>query len=209
MASYVLEGVLAEVLANTPSGHWLRENVQFLVVPFMDKDGVEEGDQGKNRRPHDHNRDYYDQSIHPEVAALKRLVPAWIADQPCFGFDLHCPWLKNAEHERFMSPSRPSDPENWQRLRPFLEIFRRSSTGPLRFELSRSEAFAGWGGTPPESDAPRRSASRWMLTVPHMQWAITFEIPYANASGAEVNQRTARICGHDLAVALHRYLVDR
>ena len=30
-------------------GQWLREQVGFLVVPFIDKDGVEDDDQGKNR----------------------------------------------------------------------------------------------------------------------------------------------------------------
>jgi len=56
MASYSLEGIMEEVLADTEEGRWLREHVEFLVVPFVDKDGVEDGDQGKNRRPHDHNR---------------------------------------------------------------------------------------------------------------------------------------------------------
>lgn len=45
MASWVLEGLLEKVLADTPDGRWLREHVEFLAIPFMDKDGVEEGDQ--------------------------------------------------------------------------------------------------------------------------------------------------------------------
>jgi hypothetical protein len=32
--------------------------VEFCIAPFMDKDGVEEGDQGKLRWPHDHWEDY-------------------------------------------------------------------------------------------------------------------------------------------------------
>ena len=58
MASYVLEGVLSAIVAEEEDGKWLRENVEVIVIPFMDKDGVEEGDQGKYRRPRDHNRDY-------------------------------------------------------------------------------------------------------------------------------------------------------
>ena len=57
-ASPVLEGVVQGALADTPEGRWVRENADCLFVPFMDKDGVEDGDQGKNRIPHDHNRDY-------------------------------------------------------------------------------------------------------------------------------------------------------
>ena len=43
------------------------------LVPFVDKDGVEEGDQGKNRAPRDHNRDYAGASMYPETGALREL----------------------------------------------------------------------------------------------------------------------------------------
>ena len=62
-ASYVVEGMLAALLAETDDGKWLRENVEVLVVPFMDKDGVEDGDQGKNCKPRDHCRDYAGKSL--------------------------------------------------------------------------------------------------------------------------------------------------
>ena len=58
MASHVLEGILSGVLADDDCGRRWREGWQVVAAPFMDKDGVEDGDQGKNRRPHDHNRDY-------------------------------------------------------------------------------------------------------------------------------------------------------
>ena len=76
MASFVLEGLLAFVVANG-EGEWLRQNVEFFAVPFMDREGVEAGDQGKNRRPHDHNRDYGEPSSYVETAALKALVSRW------------------------------------------------------------------------------------------------------------------------------------
>ena len=44
--NYVLEGVLEYLMQNTP------EDLKFLCVPFMDYDGVVDGDQGKNRKPH-------------------------------------------------------------------------------------------------------------------------------------------------------------
>ena len=52
------------MLADNEDGYWFRRNVEVLAIPFMDKDGVEEGDQGKNRKPRDHNRDYIGQSVH-------------------------------------------------------------------------------------------------------------------------------------------------
>ncbi|MFV0268710.1 MAG: M14 family zinc carboxypeptidase [Draconibacterium sp.] len=56
MASYVLEGII-ESLLNNKNLQSLREGTEFLIIPFMDKDGVENGEQGKNRVPRDHNRD--------------------------------------------------------------------------------------------------------------------------------------------------------
>jgi hypothetical protein len=206
MASYVLEGIMAEVLADTEAGRWLRGNVEFMVLPFTDKDGVEDGDQGKNRKPHDHNRDYNGESLFPEIAALKKRVPDWVAGKPCFGMDLHCPWIRGGEHEAIMSPSRASDAENWKRLKPFLEILEQTKSGPLAFPLAVSEKFVSWDGKVPDPKEPPRTAARWMLTVPGMQWAMTFEVPYANASGQEVNQETARTWGHDFAKALQTYL---
>ena len=57
-ASYFMEGFVATFFEDSELGKWLRENVELTVVPFVDIDGAVEGDQGKWRLPHDHNRDY-------------------------------------------------------------------------------------------------------------------------------------------------------
>ena len=57
VASFVLEGLMESILAQSETGRWFRR-VAVAAIPFVDKDGVEAGDQGKNRKPHDHNRDY-------------------------------------------------------------------------------------------------------------------------------------------------------
>lgn len=54
-ASYVLEGVVEYILSQNDR---FFDKYCIYVVPMMDIDGVENGDQGKNRFPHDHNRDY-------------------------------------------------------------------------------------------------------------------------------------------------------
>jgi hypothetical protein len=209
MASYALEGIMAETLADSHSGRWLRENVEFMVLPFADKDGVEDGDQGKNRKPHDHNRDYHGKPVYPEVAALKKRVPPWVAGKPCYGFDLHCPWIRGGAHEQIMSPSRARDPENWKKLKPFLLKLEQTKSGPLGFKLAVSEKFVSWNGKPPDPKEPPRTASRWMCTVPGMQAALTFEVPYANAGQQEVNQATARTWGRDFATALQQFLASQ
>lgn len=54
-ASYVLEGAVDYILSQ--SSEFFNKYCVY-VVPMMDIDGVENGDQGKSRFPHDHNRDY-------------------------------------------------------------------------------------------------------------------------------------------------------
>ena len=83
--SYVLEGVL-DALCEKPL-----PDTTIFCVPIVDLDGVTEGDQGKDRVPHDHNRDYFlDQpSIYPEVAAIRR----YIDTHPIvFACDFHSPY---------------------------------------------------------------------------------------------------------------------
>lgn len=96
MASYVLEGFLQEALSDSPAGREFRKRYVLDAVPFVDKDGVEEGDQGKNRKPHDHNRDYGDESIYPEVQAIKKLADA---KNFRFALDFHCPTLVMKDHQ--------------------------------------------------------------------------------------------------------------
>src|SRR6185369_7318446 len=40
MASHELEGIMETILSDPSDGQWLRDHVEFLVIPFMDKDGV-------------------------------------------------------------------------------------------------------------------------------------------------------------------------
>ena len=94
MASWSLEGILETVLSDAADGRWYRENVEVLAIPLVDLDGVEDGDQGKNRKPHDHNRDYLGRSIYPTVAATRRFVPEWSGGKLRFGLDMHCPYIR-------------------------------------------------------------------------------------------------------------------
>ncbi|PYI55536.1 hypothetical protein [Paenibacillus flagellatus] len=89
-ANYVAEGILNWVFAHPDSG--LSRNCRFHVVPFIDIDGVENGDQGKHRLPHDHNRDYAGTGRYRyrTTEALERYVRQLPANY--IGIDLHCPF---------------------------------------------------------------------------------------------------------------------
>ena len=96
IASYVLEGFLQEAMSESEFAQEFRKKYVLYAVPFVDKDGVEEGDQGKNRRPHDHNRDYGDKSIYPEIQAIKKLDKE---RDFRFALDFHCPTLVMNDHQ--------------------------------------------------------------------------------------------------------------
>ena len=114
VASYVLEGALTEI-RDLP----ISKKFGFLVVPMVDIDGVENGDQGKNRIPHDHNRDYLEEtSLYASVRAIKNAVTREKLRAFC---DFHDPWNYGGENDnvQFVYGKNP-DPD-LDRLASILE----------------------------------------------------------------------------------------
>ncbi len=98
LASFVLEGFLSEAMSESEAGADFRKRYYLLAVPMVDRDGVAAGDQGKNRDPHDHNRDYGPMSIYPEIVAIQQLGEAHDVK---YALDFHCPALRGDIHEAF------------------------------------------------------------------------------------------------------------
>lgn len=91
--TFLMQGIAEECLKNPP------KEFSFLFVPFVDYDGVIDGDPGKNRQPHDHNRDYgTEPAIYPEVQALRNLADT---GKVYAAFDLHSPGFEGKEHDEF------------------------------------------------------------------------------------------------------------
>lgn len=206
MASWVLEGIMDEILAATPEGNWLRQHVEFLVLPFMDKDGVEEGDQGKNRQPHDHNRDYMGESLYPEVAALRQFVPEWSEGRLRVALDLHCPWVRGGgdqpgSNQRIVLLEGPSA-EIAANVREFSRILQETRTGPLPYHARHNLKFGQAWNTFPDP----KPCSRWAGLLPGIFVATTIETPYADVAGEPVTVESARAFGHDVARAIRRFL---
>lgn len=210
MATIAMEGILATVLGDTELGAWFREHVQFFAVPFVDKDGVEDGDQGKNRRPHDHNRDYNGDtpagSIHPTIRAIREQVPAWAQGRLDIALDMHCPHIRGPHNEEIYFPGG-SDQENWAKVIRFSELIQRELRGPLPYDPANNLPF-GQAWNVPSNSSQGNSFGRWAQSEDYIGMGGSIEIAYANASGAEVNQETARLFGQDLARALKAYLVE-
>ncbi len=212
MADWALEGIMGTVLAAGDDGEWFGEHVEFLVVPFVDKDGVEDGDQGKNRLPRDHNRDYEGDSIYPETGALRELVPAWSAGLLRFALDMHCPYIRGEGHEEIHFVGT-ANRENWRRVVRFSEILedvqvglsRAKSRGPLVFKAENNLPF-GQGWNKPDTFSKGVSFNGWSAGLPGLRFASSLEIPYASAGGRAVTSETAKLLGHDLAGAIRRFL---
>ncbi len=207
MASYVLEGIAEGVLADDDAGRWLRDNVDFLFVPFMDTDGAEDGDQGKNRKPHDHNRDYAtDEARYLEVTAVKRLVPEWSAGRPLLFLDLHDPALKTDIHEtvHFLEPEERDQAARMERLCTLLE---RDQQGTILYRKQVNLKFGQ--GYNKKFDSPPPISAGWARMLPNTILGCTVEIAYANAGGCEVNAHSARELGRDLAVAIKNFLKEK
>ncbi len=201
MAAWVLEGMIAAALADDDLGRWYRQHVELLAVPFVDKDGVEDGDQGKNRKPHDHNRDYLGDPIYPEVAALKDFVPRWSKGKLVAALDLHCPTLRGGKNEQlsFVGSRYPSV---WEQQQKFAEIVARINSGPLPYDPKHNVPFGTEWNKLPEA----KSFSAWAGALEGVRLAGTWEIPYANAGGKAVTVESARSFGRTLAEALREYL---
>lgn len=88
--SYVLEGVISRLKENLP------KDLSVIVVPYMDFDGCFDGDQGKNRQPHDHNRDYTENSIYNEVKAIKAITEG---KDVVYAFDFHSPYYQGGRRD--------------------------------------------------------------------------------------------------------------
>ena len=207
LASYCQEGILTEVMSESEEGQWLRNQVGWIVIPFMDKDGVEDGDQGKNRRPHDHNRDYNVESIYPSVRGLRKLVTERCAGKRTFALDIHCPYIRGKGHEEIHFVGGRNH-EVWQEVLRFSSILEATQSGPLVYRAVNNMPFGtGWNN---ESNfkGGSKSFALWAAELPDVAFSATVELPYATAGGGTVDAASARAFGADLARTMKRYLAS-
>ena len=201
MGNYEMEGIISEILKD----EWLKNNIEFCLIPFMDKDGVENGDQGKNRAPHDHNRDYQEPALYPEVAALMRFGAANSQRVTAF-LDLHCPYIRGEWNDRVYIVGA-EEPRVWEQQQAFARVLEQVQEGALGFRSRDCLAFGTAWNTGGNFTQGRSSTAWARAAFPRAQLVTTFEIAYADALGHEVNADSARSFGRDLARALADYLV--
>ena len=205
MASYVLEGLVETVLED-PGLIDLRASTQFRIIPFVDKDGVEEGDQGKNRIPRDHNRDYNKSSIYATTSALRDKIPEWSEGKLKIALDLHCPWI-SGDYNEWIYLVGSSNPENEREQIVFSKLIEKHSKGALRFYHSDFLPFGeAWNKS--ENYDQGMSFTGWAQSMEGNKLSTTLEFPYANVLGAQVSRDNAREFGKTIAYAIRDYLTN-
>jgi hypothetical protein len=198
MPNYAIEGLI-DFLHNDPQAGRLLREATIEIVPMVDLDGVEAGDQGKGRMPHDHGRDYGSTSIYPESAAIRKHLEQI---QPAIVMDLHCPGIAGNWHESIYAVGN-RDPLVAAEQQRFITDLAGTMKGPLKIRERGFLPFGtDWNVESTYSDG--RGLSGFGATLANL--SVGIELPYANAEGAEVNAGTARLFGEDLGRALLRYL---
>jgi len=201
VASYVLEGVMEWLLSDAAEA--LRLTTAFTIVPMVDLDGVEAGDQGKARAPHDHGRDYIDEPLYPTVRAMKRLVGDLLERHLVLFVDFHCPWISDGGNESFFLVEPPEPLAG--SLHAFADILRRTPTGPVpytgKFDVPHGTS---WNVPTPGLLGPRgylqQVGGKDLLT------AFALECSYSTTEGPPVTPESARQFGRGFATAVEQFL---
>ncbi len=204
-ANFALEGIVEFVLGDTDEARRLREEVEFVAIPFVDKDGVEDGDQGKRRKPHDHNRDYLGEPIWPSVRALRTFVPEWSAGRLRLAIDLHCPAISGVPNERIFLVEGSGE-RGHAALDAFAAILEESVTGPLPYSKRYTMRWdKGWNKA---AEGLLATCANWSAGLLGVELATTLELPFANAGGVPVTPESARAFGRDLGRAIATWLAQ-
>ncbi|NLF71883.1 MAG: zinc carboxypeptidase [Candidatus Anammoximicrobium sp.] len=72
--SWVSRGFIEWAAGDDPAAVQMRRIASIYVIPIMDVDNVTLGAGGKDAVPRDHNRDWSDQPVYPEVAAAQQRI---------------------------------------------------------------------------------------------------------------------------------------
>ncbi len=199
MASYALEGFLAEALSDSPAAAEFRSRYTLYVVPFMDLDGAEAGDQGKNRAPHDQNRDYG--LVNPVYPENKAVMALHEEKKFAIMLDLHDPAVRYDAHEMlyFGGFSTPSNRANTREFKAWVDEELPEEINPILYRHPEQDNIPpvmlpidGDTGIP---------GSLYFTIVPDIVYGTTVEIPYATVNG-RYNEKSSRRIGQAFLRAL-------
>ncbi len=208
--SYVLEGVMREILSDSPTGRALRQKAEFFIIPIVDLDGVEDGDQGKLRVPHDHNRDYSDNPIYPTVAAARAKLLEWNNTGGIdFLMDFHAPYIgaKSKDGKTFsinsvIYPVGQAVPRIFEAQKRFAKILEKVNDSPLPFLASDLLPYGKlWNVRKTNTHITGYSA-----LLNGTKFSSSLEIPYSSCRGVQTSPESLKAFGSCVAKAMLEYL---
>ncbi len=198
MANYVLDGIMAAILSDDSLGRDFRRKYIVDVIPFVDKDGVVEGDQGKNRIPHDHARDYgQKEHLYPEIAAVEQLV---LKTKPFFVMDIHCPWIRSGCNETVFFPG-PEDKNAEQNMLRFSTILSRKAPEEMPHRRSDNVLY-GTSWNTAENYVQGMALKSWAYSQVKPEFCSTLEVPYANARNQTLTPETCMKFGRAIVKSI-------
>jgi predicted esterase len=181
VSSHVLEGMLDTLLGGGDDGKWIRERTEIAAVPFVDKDGVEDGAPGT-----DYSSDYSEANKLAAVEAIRKFMkPGWAEFFPTVILDLHASAAKGKTADSVLISGQ--DGADGKRVRRFAELLRDKPRA-----LDCETVSDGGGG--------RLGFIGWVARLTSVRFAVRVEIPPETAPEA------ARAFGRDLVKALRQNL---
>ena len=207
--TYVMEGILREFAKKGSGESSLLKDAEIIAVPFMDLDGVVDGDQGKSRKPHDHNRDYSESPIYPSVAAFKSLYnKASESAETVVALDLHSPWMfrggkSDTNNRAYFVEPLGAKLENLRRFSGLLESETMKGEGRI---VHKSGWDVKYGTLWNKGNAIKsRTFSVWTGKHPKAEFTSSFETPYSENEGTKITRENLLGLGADFAKALEKY----
>ena len=201
-ASYALESVISSLLEDHSV---LLDAYTFHIIPFVDIDGVENGDQGKDRAPHDHNRDYTENPIYNYTRAIYH----YTENMPVTAFiDFHSPWkwggFDNLPHIHFGPPQKDKPDHQLVFADNLREITSRSPVqDTILYDNCKYVSF--YGG--PSNKVGTPSGKNFFVLKKNANMAFSIETPYSG-NAVPYTVRSLHIWGENIMSALYKTLVE-
>ena len=200
-SSWVGRGFLEWIASDDAAAVTLREQTEMFFIPIMDVDNVSIGAGGKEAVPRDHNRDWADVPVYPEVAAAQaRLRALAEAGRLRVFFDLHNPGPGDKRpffYGGFGYETAPASQRHpYER---FLALAVETMRGPLA--IHPAYRFATYVQTDEERE--RMSANWVRRRIGENGVALTLETAWNTPHSTTEGYRQV---GRELAQTIARYL---